>query len=502
MSPRVMTARLGARSRSRRGRALAAWDVRPARWGAGSTMRAARTLASSSIALVAACAAGSPSPAVSPPVGQGRYAGSVQRDVPPETAQVTTTGAPVHVASSSAPPPARAEPSADPAPSSLTAATGAPSTPAARAANTFALELYRRAREREQGNLLLSGTSVRTALGAAYVGARGETAREMARALHLPAEPDEAARGAAAALDAWRQAAGDGAELAIASRVWTDAGLSLDPSYVARAARFGARPEPVPFQRAPDEARRTINEWTAEQTRGAIAELLSEGAVDARTRAVVTNAVWFKGRWASPFPVDATEDAPFHLAADRDVQAPTMHATETLRFADLAGVRLLELPYARSELAMLIVLPDAVDGLARVERELGPKTLDRWTAALSPRRVAVSLPRFRFASGGPMNDVLEAMGMRSAFTPKASFAGMITGKPERLGLDRVVHRTWISVDEHGTEAAAATGGVMRTTSAAVGPVVRFDADHPFLMLVRDTRTGRLLFVGRVVDPTA
>jgi serpin B len=368
-------------------------------------------------------------------------------------------------------------------------------------ANGFTFRILGRATKSTE-NAMISGTSMRQALGAAYLGARGATAREMASALGLERDVKKAASLARAETAAWQDARGD-AELNVANRLWIDDDFTLRPDYVKLAdAAFGAAPASIDYK-APDEARKTINRWVAEKTKDKIPELLPQGSIDRQTRLVVTNAIWFKGRWENPFPKTATKDEVFKTSAKSSVTTPMMHMTESMRFAAPpgSGVRLLEMRYAESQLAMLVVLPDDTRGLAKLESNLSPDGFTTWTGVLSKTRVNVTLPKFEFRSGGPMGTPLQDLGMKLAFTSKADFRGIAElPRGEPLSISQVFHQTWVAVDELGTEAAAATGGTMTTTSMDLGPIVDFRADHPFLFFIYEPEHGRVLFAGRVVDP--
>ncbi|MBX3219914.1 MAG: serpin family protein [Labilithrix sp.] len=411
-------------------------------------------------------------------------------DVPPLTTATTDPS-----------PPVKSEELPGPA-----AANGAPIANAelsadVRNANAFTFKALARMKK-PTDNAMISGTSVRNALGITYLGARGSTAREMATALGLDNDANVAARLARAELDAWQDSKG-GAELNIATRLWIDDDFAIQPAFAKTAeTSFGAAPASVDFAKSED-ARKAINTWVAEKTKDKIPDLLPQGAVDARTRLVVTNAIWFKGRWEFPFRKPETKDGPFKTDGKKSVTVPLMHQTDSLRVATEPGLKVLELRYADSQLAMLVVLPDdpQPSALAKVEASLDPDTVDKWTAALATARVNVTLPRFVFRSGGAMNTPLQELGMKTAFTDKADFSGIADPHAsERLFVSQVIHQTWISVDELGTEAAAATAATMRTTSMITGPVVEFRADHPFLFLIHDTKHGRLLFAGRVTNP--
>jgi serpin B len=416
---------------------------------------------------------------------------------PPAPAPSSTLAA--APASALAPAPAPA-PSASAAPSSLSDADRADD---AKASNDFTARLYTRVRR--PGNLMISGTSVRQALSivALGAGAASDTEREMTAALALPA--DRARRGALATAEtaAWQEARG-GAELALANRIWTEKSFATKPDFTAAAnAAFGAAVASVDFLHAPDVARRTINTWASDATSHKIENLLPEGTVSTGTRLVVTNAVYFKARWSATFPTNATKNEPFTSQPGGKSDVPMMHEGSLHRFAQIGGVRVLEMRYSGSALAMLVVLPEdpAPAALAKLEESVSSDTFDGWTKALKTYRTTVTLPRFKFEYGGPLDSALQDLGMRAAYGTAADFSGIAApANAERLQITRVVQRTFVSVDENGTEAAAATGVVMTALSASQAPVAEFKADHPFLFFVYDAAHGRILFAGRVTSP--
>jgi serpin B len=398
-----------------------------------------------------------------------------------------------------APPPPGTS-AADPAASQSTP-TAADVAADATEANAFAIHLLARTKSAGQ-NTVISGPSLRQSLGMAYIGARDTTAHEMTLALRLNPDPMVAARLARAELEAWQVARGN-AELNVASRIWIDKGFTLRPNFTKTAeSDYGAAPLAIDYSK-PEEARKAINAWVSEKTRTKIPELLPHGAIDPSSRLVLTNAISFKGRWELPFPKNATKDEPFRIAGKKSPTVPTMHLSDTCRFLATGDVRVLELRYAESQLAMLVVLPDDAgpEALPNVESNLTVDVLQQWTSALATTRVNVALPRFTFRSGGPMSGPLRDLGMRTAFTDAADFSGIAEPRgSDRLFVNQIFHEAWVAVDEIGTEAAAATGTTMRTTSLLTGPVAEFRADHPFLFLIRDTKSGRILFAGRVIDP--
>ena len=378
--------------------------------------------------------------------------------------------------------------------------------------NRFAFDLYAQLRGAE-GNLFLSPYSISTALTMTYGGARGETADQMAQVLHLPAS-GEAVHGVYGALQKDLNAAGEGPgapgfELVVANRLWGQKGFAFLPDFLALIERnYGAGLEQVDFARETEEARKTINAWVEKQTRDKIKELLKPGVLDAMTRLVLTNAIYFKGKWAEEFDKKATRDEDFFLTPETKVAAPLMHRTADFGYFAGDNLQVLELPYqvARGDshgrgdrLSMVVLLPKAKDGLAALETSLSAEKVAEWLGQLHRREVRVALPRFKTTAEFSLAEVLAAMGMKDAFDAgKADFSGM-TGDRD-LFISAVVHKAFVDTNEEGTEAAAATAVIAPLAAMPESPPV-FRADHPFLFLIRDTKTGAILFLGRILDPT-
>lgn len=363
--------------------------------------------------------------------------------------------------------------------------------------NAFALELYSHLKS-EPGKLFFSPASVSTALAMTYAGAAGATADQMAAVLHFPLPPDRLPEPYGAFQKALLTA-GEG-RLRIANRLWGRDGYPFRPEFLALTREhFGAELAVVPFGSAPEAARNTINAWVEAQTSGKIRDLLPPGVIDNLTRLVLTNAVYFKGNWEHPFRKENTQEEDFHVTGDKSTRVPMMSQTARFRHFAGEGLQALELPYEGGKLAMLVLLPDAPDGLPALEQALRLDALERWTAGLNHKRVRVFLPRFKMESQFALQDTLAAMGMPLAFDPaKADFSGIVTR--EDLSISAVIHKAFVDVNEEGTEAAAATGIAIVASAAAPVPPPVFRADHPFVFAIRDNTTGALLFLGRVVNP--
>jgi serpin B len=379
----------------------------------------------------------------------------------------------------------------------------APAPGDAARSNELAARLYRAVVAQSKSNVFLSPASLRLALGMAYVGAEGATATEMAQALGFESDRDAVAAQAKAELEGWSKLGGVDLELHLVNRLWTDAATVFAPPFVELSREgWSASLGSVDFRKAPEPARKNINAWVGEQTKGRVAELMPAGSVTTDTRLLITNAVYFDARWASPFEARKTALGPFFVgggAKTRDV--PVMHQRHAFGYAEADGAKLVLLPYGSSPLGLVVVLPDARDGLSGLESRLTAERLGAWGGALAarPRFVDLGLPKLESSFTGRMRPVLEALGMKRVFTGAAELGGMSPGA--ELKITDVIHQSFVRVDERGTEAAAATGIPVGLKSMPP-PAIPVMVDHPFLFYVWDTSAGRVLFIGRVVDPTA
>ncbi len=380
--------------------------------------------------------------------------------------------------------------------------------------NQFALALYQKLRGGD-GNLFFSPYSVSTALAMTYAGARAETERQMGEAMWYPTSGEvleklgiagmpmtqEEFAGAFGAIIRDLNAKGgkDAYELRVANALWGQQDFAfLDAFAKLVETEYGGRIRNVDFVGATEKARRTINAWVEEQTNGKIKDLISEGAVGQMTRLVLTNAIYFKGNWASQFKEDRTQDAPFTLLDASKVQVPMMNQKAKFRYAQIDELQVLQLPYVGDELSMVILLPRALDGIRQIEQGLTGENLAKWLDNLREQEVFVSIPKFKMTSKFSLQTVLAQMGMAQAFTGAADFSGM-TGRRD-LFISAVIHQAYVDVNEEGTEAAAATGVVMRMTSIGPDRTPVFKADHPFIFMIRDNTSGSILFFGRVMNP--
>ncbi|MBN2187622.1 MAG: serpin family protein, partial [Dehalococcoidia bacterium] len=264
------------------------------------------------------------------------------------------------------------------------------------------------------------------------------------------------------------------------------------------AENYGAGLRPLDFASAPEESRITINDWVSDQTEGRIEDLIPQGLINALTRLVLTNAIYFNAAWQYPFEEAATVDGTFHVLGGGEVTVPMMRQTESFSYAEGDGYQAVELPYDGRELSMVILLPEAGQ-FNDFEDSLDVRQVEAIVKDLESGRVALTMPKFEFESSFGLKESLAAMGMPVAFSGGADFSGM-TGNRDLFIAD-VVHKAFVSVDEAGTEAAAATAVIMQLTAMPEEPV-EVTIDRPFIFLIRDIETGAILFVGRVANPGA
>jgi serpin B len=376
--------------------------------------------------------------------------------------------------------------------------------------NDFALALYGQLLRRP-GNLFFSPFSIRAALGMTYAGARGETASQMSGALRFAGSNEHVHAAFAEVIDRLNSAAGSRQEMRVASSLWGQDGAPLQPGFLDLIARhYGGDVNLADFRRDADAGRVAVNRWVEDRTRQKIREVIPPGGLNADTRLVLVNAVYFKGMWALQFGKAATRDESFYEEGGGKVQAPLMHQHEEVRYLQASGYQAVDLDYQGGELSMLVLLPERKDGLRDLETRLSVRMLDDCVAKTRVREVKLFLPKFRMSWGtADLGSALCALGMPLAFTrAQADFSGINGLEPPReesLFLSAVFHKAFVEVDEEGTEAAAATAIVMAPTAALRSPkpppVPIFRADHPFLFAIRDRKSGVILFLGRVADPT-
>ena len=394
------------------------------------------------------------------------------------------------------------------------------------AINSLGLDLYREQVKSANGSgVLLSPYSIATALAMTYAGADGATKAEMGKVLHLPT--DQAACGMAFQSLAAQLAKvvsvseqhvaemrghdGDATpiQLSVANRLFVQRGYSLRSAFVGDLHRyFGSDLAELDFKNDAIQARQTINQWVASQTQGKICDLLPVDQPKPDTRLALVNALYLRATWADEFQESSTQPEPFHLLGKEAASVPTMRAQRGYGYAKREGYSVVTLPYLGNELQFVLLVPDKKDGLATLQKSLTSNALTD-CAHLKRREVILHMPKFKLEPATmPLASTLNSLGLRTAFDQpqgSANFDRMAPRKPnDYLYVGNVFHKTWLALDEHGTEAAAATivmieyAGAMPPSKEP--PPIEVRADRPFMFAIQHVRSGACLFLGRVTDP--
>jgi serpin B len=368
--------------------------------------------------------------------------------------------------------------------------------------NKFALKLYTGVAQGE-GNLFISPFSISSALAMAYAGARGNTEAQMADVLHFDL-PQERLHPAFYELMQDLRADPEKAsyELAIANALWGQIDYEFYQEYIKITEDFyDAGFKEVDFIKERESTRLRINRWVEIRTKDKIKDLIAEDMLNELTRLVLTNAIYFKGKWAFPFDEETTKDDLFTLREGEKVPVPMMHQTRNFNYTENETFQALEMPYLGEDLSMVIFLPKKIDGLRELEEMLTERNIENWCSRLKKTKVITYIPKFKMSSKFSLAETLKLMGMKDAFDSKlADFSGM-TPDPVGLYIFKVMHKAFVDVNEEGTEAAAATSVFYKARwHKKEPPKPVFRADHPFIFIIRDMRSESILFMGRLMDP--
>ncbi|MEP6602324.1 MAG: serpin family protein [Spartobacteria bacterium] len=393
---------------------------------------------------------------------------------------------------------------------------------AARATNEVGVDLYRQLATGDE-NLCLSPYSIEAALAMTFAGAEGDTRSEMARVLHFPSDGEaihssfdslqrslkEMAKKTVKIADQSKRSGGPSEPIrfSIANRLFPQTGYAFRDLFRQLVEKFyGAPFEPLDYHKNPESAREHINKWVAEQTNDRIRDLIPPDGVTAATRLVLANAIYLKAPWLSEFNDAFTKPKPFHIRGGAPVDVATMNTRAQLGYAKREGFTAVALRYTGAELQFVVLVPDNVSGLRALESKLSADVLAQ-CAKLEPHDVDLALPKFKLEPPTlALSDKLRSRGMKTAFDQppgSANFDRMAPRKPDDyLAISEVFHKTFIAVDEKGTEAAAATAVAMKATSARVEKQNPIDVkvDRPFLYAIQHVPSGACLFIGRVTDP--
>ncbi|NWQ67661.1 SPB10 protein, partial [Neopipo cinnamomea] len=399
----------------------------------------------------------------------------------------------------------------------------------------FTVDLFNKLNETNKGkNLFFSPWSISAALALTYLGAKGNTATEMAEVLHFTQAAGAEASSSAARpsrgrpkrrkMDLENKQAADihsgfkklltainkprsTYSLRSANRIYVEKTFLLLPTYIQLSKNYyKAEPQKVNFKTAPEQSGKEINAWVEKQTEGKIKDLLSPRDVSNSTKLILVNAIYFKAEWEVKFQGGHTDLQAFRLSKNKTKPVKMMYMRNTfpVLIMEAMNFKMIELPYVKHELSMFILLPDDIKdnttGLEQLERELTYDKLSEWTDSkkMTETLVDLYLPKFKMEERYDLSDNLVRMGMCSAFSSNADFSGMT--EKGGLQISKVFHKSFVAVDEKGTEAAAATAVFIELASAPVGHVLKFKVDHPFFFFIRHNKSKSILFFGRFCSP--
>lgn len=380
-----------------------------------------------------------------------------------------------------------------------------------RGSTEFALDLLQKLTIQDK-NLFFSPYNLTVSLAMVYAGARGDTAAQMAEALHFPAN-HKTLHAQVADIDEQLLAGNKQGqyELRIGNRIWSQKGFPLLQSFLDHvAAHYQSGIEQVDFSRG-EQTSQVINRWVQDQTGGLIKNLVNQGMFTPLTRVILTGAIYFKGMWLEPFLKFATQDEEFWVTPERTVRIPMMQQQVGAPYAEYSEVQVVALPYrylghrTQPDVSMIIVLPRTRGELDDISTQMQTRQLERWLNGLKSQQVKIFLPRFRIESSYSLREPIKELGMLNAFVPEtADFSGMTQAK-EPFWIGDLIQKAYVNVDEEGTEAAAVSMMHIYFTHVArkkPPPIPVFRADHPFLFLIRHNPSGSILFIGRVNNPQA
>jgi serine protease inhibitor len=369
-----------------------------------------------------------------------------------------------------------------------------------KANNSFAFELY--GEIGSEKNQIFSPFSISSALAMTYAGARKTTAEEFVKVFHFTSDQDAFHPAYKKLIADIESAQNEDLQISVANALWPQKKYVFLKEYLDLMKEYyGVEITYLDYKKDAEGSRLIINKWVEDKTNDKIKDLLKPGILTELTRMVLTNAIYFKGDWKNAFNEDATYEAPFFLDKNEQVLAERMNITQgSVKYMENEDLSMLELPYSKDKMSMVFILPKEKDGIEGLEKNLNYMNYNRWYMQMNPQKVIIGIPKFKIDFYIDLSEVLKAMGLETAFTGNANFSGM-TGI-EDLKIDKVIHKAFIEVNEAGTEAAAATAVIMieKTSAISPPPPKAFIADHPFIYIIKDNKTGAILFMGKVMNP--
>ncbi len=368
------------------------------------------------------------------------------------------------------------------------------------AVNTFAFDFFRKLYEVNEGNLFISPYSIFTALAMTYEGAKGDTANEMADVLSVE-QDNKSFHNYMKNLYEELNVKNTDYNISTANALWVKENLEPLESYLnVIQDYYGGDATEVDYSN-PTKSAKIINQWVENQTNGLIKDLITESAIGPLTALILTNAIYFKGIWKTQFDPVNTTDRTFEITVEDSAEVPTMSLVDTedvFNYTETDKLQILELPYTGNDISMIILLPKEND-LSSMIDSIGSSEFSKWTNSMVETEVDIYLPKFKIETSYTLNDYLQKLGMNIPFTSSADFTGIIGSGG--LFISQVLHKAFIEVNEEGTEAAAATAVIMTLTANGEESRIVFDCDHPFMYLIQHKKTGTILFMGLISDPS-
>lgn len=365
--------------------------------------------------------------------------------------------------------------------------------------NRFALELFGKLAYGKE-NVFFSPFSISTAMAMTYAGAKNNTKKEIGKVMHFDSVQNNLNKRFSTLLKYINSLNTENKlSLYTANSIWSQSGYFFNKTYIGNIKKyFFAAIQTLDFKKDPESCRKIINKWVEEKTKNKITELLKPNILNDLTRLVLVNAIYFYGSWDKKFDETQTKKMEFYIEKDKVVKADFMFANDKYNYLENEKFQIIELPYAGKTTSMMIMLPKNSDNINSLINLFKGDNYCKISGKLGLQKVKVFLPKFNITSEYELNETLKKMGIIEAFSPNADFSGM-TGKKD-LMIDKVIHKAIIEVNEKGTEAAAATAVVIREKSAPAKDIV-FKADHPFFFLIKENKTGQILFAGKVYKPS-
>jgi len=364
--------------------------------------------------------------------------------------------------------------------------------------NKFSFDLYKKLKdENKEENLFYSPASISIALAMTYAGARGDTEKQMANVLNFTLPQDRLDPAYSKLIENLKS--NKDYELIIANALWLQKDYKFLQKFLNTMEKYykGGFNE-VDYAANPEGARIKINDWVSRETKEKIKDILKPEDITRLTRLVLTNAIYFKGKWQTEFDKKSTRDEDFYLINGQKTKVKMMYQKNTFNYYENDDLQLLEIPYKGNKISMVIILPK-VGKFKTVENMMDEKKLQEWLKNAMKTKVKAYIPRFKFTQRFNLSKNLYDMGMEDAFNPAAADFSGIDGE-RGLYISKVIHKAFVEVNEEGTEAAAATAVIIDTKALVLTEELVFKADHPFIFLIRDKETKSILFMGRVMDP--